>query len=321
MFSARKSHLYRVKLTTAQLEVLLADIHASVAPACQGRGSVPKYIPELAHVEADRFGVYLSAIDGAAAGFGDFQHRFSIQSIAKVLSLVMAYELKDARLWQRVHVEPSGGSFNSLIQLELNSGIPRNPMLNAGALVVADVLVARIPDAKTAYLNFVRELCGDDAVDFDEQVAASELATGFRNEALVQFMRDFGNITSPLEEIMDFYCHICALSLSCAQLARAFGFLANRGVNPLSGKRICSASHSKRVNAIMQLCGFYDEAGEFAFRVGLPGKSGVGGGIVAVHPGEYVVAVYSPRLNRKYNSVMGTAFLEELTTRVERSIF
>ena len=309
-------------LTTPQLSDLLKEVRLQTAPACVGQGEIASYIPELANVDANRFGVWLASHEaGCSAGFGDCDHRFSIQSIAKVIALTMVYNTVGASLWNRVGVEPSGGSFDSLIQLEYDKGKPRNPMLNAGALVVADILVSTLDDPKATVLEFVRKLCGDDSIDYDEQVAASELATGFRNEALVQFMRDFDNIASPLSELMDFYCHLCAITMSCRQLADAFGFLANRGVAPVTGKRILSASRTKRVNAIMQLNGFYDEAGEFAFRVGLPGKSGVGGGIVAVHPGAYSVAVYSPRLNEKGNSVAGMAFLEELTTRMETSIF
>ena len=313
--------LRRVTESPQTILKLLERAYARAKDSVSETGSRPTYIPQLANVNPDRFAAYLLTVEGAGAGIGEYDHRFSIQSIAKVISLVLAYELLDSNLWSRVSVEPSGGAFNSLVQLEHNAGIPRNPMLNAGALVVADVLVCALDDPKQRVLDFVRELCDDPSITYDERVAQSELKTGFRNEALVQFMRGFNNILAPLPELMDFYCHLCALSLSCQQLARAFGFLANRGRNPLTGQQVCSPSHSKRVNAIMQLCGFYDEAGEFAFRVGLPGKSGVGGGIVAVHPGEYAVAVYSPRLNPKYNSVMGTAFLEQLTTLIERSIF
>lgn len=307
--------------TPTQIRSLLAGVYAATVPPRAGEGTVANYIPELGLVDPDRFGAYIAAVDGREGGYGEADLGFSVQSIAKVFALCLAYEALGERLWSRVGVEPSGGAFNSLIQLERNRGIPRNPMLNAGALVVADVLVCELPDAKASVLRFVREVCGDDSVDFDESVAGSELATGYRNEAVVQFMRDFGNVHAPLEVIMDFYCHLCALRLTCAQLARAFGFLANRGVVPATGQRVLSASKTKRINAIMLLCGFYDQAGEFAFRVGLPGKSGVGGGIAAVHPGEYAVAVYSPRLNERGNSHAGMAFLEELTTRIEESIF
>ena len=307
--------------TPDQIAALLEDVYEATVPACAGAGTVANYIPELGLVDADRFGAYVAAVDGREAGYGDRELGFSIQSIAKVFSLVLAYDLLGEELWRRVDVEPSGGAFNSLIQLELDGGIPRNPMLNAGALVVADVLACGLPDPKAAILDFVRLVAGDEAIDFDEAVARSELATGYRNEAVVQFMRDFGNVTAPLGEVMDLYCSLCSLRLSCRQLAHAFGFLANRGRVPRTGRRVIGPSKAKRINAIMLLCGFYDEAGEFAFRVGLPGKSGVGGGIAAVHPGEYAVAVYSPRLNDRGNSLAGMAFLEGLTTRVEESIF
>lgn len=320
MVGERLTHLSPVR-TPGQIATLLAELRASTEPACRGEGTVANYIPELGLVEPDRFGAYVATIDGREAGHADFDTPFSIQSIAKVLALAMAYDLIGEELWRRVDVEPSGGAFNSLVQLEYDAGIPRNPMINAGALVVADVLVTEIANPKAAVLDFVRRIAEDGSIGFDSSVAASELATGYRNEAVVQFMRDFGNVHAPLGQVMDFYCHLCALSMSCRQLAHAFGFLANRGVVPRSGERVLSAAKAKRINAIMLLCGFYDEAGEFAFRVGLPGKSGVGGGIAAIHPGKFSAAVYSPRLNARGNSVAGMAFLEAFTTVVDESIF
>ncbi len=283
-------------------------------------GKVATYIPELGCVDPNHFGVSLTTIKGESFHYGDHDVRFSIQSVAKVFALVMA-EGCGAELRKRVGVEPSGGSFNSLIQLELHKGIPRNPMLNAGALVVCDVLCQQLNSPKEELLEFVRRISGSPAIGFNERVAQSELKTGFRNEALVQFMRSFGNINTKLAELMDFYCHLCSIEMSTAELAQSFNFLANRGINPLTGKPELKPTTARRINAIMQTCGFYDEAGEFAFRVGLPGKSGVGGGIAAVHPGEYSIAVWSPRLGDKWNSYAGMRFLESWTSYAEDSIF
>ncbi len=299
---------------------LFGEIHTRISQELN-TGQVANYIPELGKVPADKFGVSLQTITGGGHHYGDARESFSIQSIAKVLSLVMVYRKHGERPWQRVGVEPSGGAFNSLVQLEQDAGIPRNPMLNAGALVVCDLLLEHYADPKTEFLSFLREGLGIGNAGYDERVAQSELATGHRNEAVVQFMRSYGNIRHPLADIMDLYCHICALALTCNELAEAFLFLANGGVSPATGRRIVSASMCKRVNAIMQTCGFYDEAGEFAFSVGLPGKSGVGGGIVAIHPGLYSIAVWSPPLNAKGNSTYGFRFLEQWTTRVGTSIF
>lgn len=299
---------------------ILQEIAAEVGPM-PDPGAVANYIPELAGVAPDRFGMYLAGIDGAGHGTGDCEQRFSIQSVAKVLSLALAFELEEERLWERVGVEPSGTAFNSLVQLETENGIPRNPFINAGALVICDVLASRLRDPRGAILEFVRNLSGTPDVDFSATVAASEKRTGFRNRAHINLMKAYGNINNDTEQVLELYFDLCSIEMSCAELARTFLFLAAQGENPLTGERVLSTSRAKRINAIMLLCGFYDEAGEFAFRVGLPGKSGVGGGIVAVHPGEYSIAVWSPRLNHKGNSVKGMKALELLTTRTGSSIF
>ncbi|MFK8057124.1 MAG: glutaminase [Saprospiraceae bacterium] len=284
-------------------------------------GKVASYIPELGNVEPDRFGVSLTMITGESYHFGDHEQRFSLQSVSKVFALALAEAFVGEKLRKRVGVEPSGAAFNSLTQLELHNGIPRNPMLNAGALVVCDVLLEQLTSPKEDLLAFVRRISGSPNVEFNDRVAKSELKTGFRNEALVQFMRSCGNINSDLEELMDFYCNLCAIEMTTAELSQSFSFLANRGVNILTGESEVRARTTRRINAIMQTCGFYDEAGEFAFRVGLPGKSGVGGGIAAVHPGEYSIAVWSPRLGKKFNSYAGMRFLESWTTYAEDSVF
>jgi glutaminase len=298
---------------------LFAKIHANL-PA-KNTGKVADYIPELRKVDPDKFGVQATTVDGREFAFGDAKEPFSIQSIAKVFTLTMAYQRLNHKLWERVGVEPSGTAFNSLIQLEADEGIPRNPMINAGALVVCDVLLDFLKEPKAELLAFVRALSADDTIDFNLKVAQSELAHASRHRALLEYMRSLGNIRNGSEAILDFYCHLCSLEMCCGQLSRSFLFLANEGVSPISGERIVTSSMTKRLNAIMQLCGFYDEAGEFSFRVGLPGKSGVGGGIVALLPGDYCITVWSPPLNYKGNSHHGMAFLEQFTTEVGESIF
>jgi len=297
---------------------LLAKLHADLPS--ENTGIVASYIPELAHAQRDKFGVHAVTIDQREFSFGDYEEGFSIQSIAKVLSLTMAYQRENKDLWKRVGVEPSGTPFNSLIQLEQDMGIPRNPMNNSGALVICDILLDYLADPKKDLLAFVQSLTGDETIYFNERVAASERETSDRNRALIEFMRSFGNIRNGTERLLDFYCSLCSIEMNCRQLSRTFLCLANDGVS-LSGERIVSISMTKRLNAIMQLCGLYDEAGEFAFRVGLPGKSGVGGGIVALLPRDYCVAVWSPPLNKKGNSHFGMAFLEGFTSQVGESIF
>jgi glutaminase len=287
----------------------------------ENTGKIATYIPELAKVDPTKFGVHAITVDQRSFAFGDAEEGFSIQSIAKMLALTMAYQREDGNLWQRVGVEPSGTAFNSLIQLEADKGIPRNPMNNSGALVICDVLLDYLAEPKKDLLAFVHTLAGDKTIGFNERVATSEWGTSDRNRALIEFMRSFGNIRNETERLLDFYCTLCSLEMSCRQLAESFLFLANQGVSPFTGQRIVTTSMTKRLNAIMQLCGLYDEAGEFAFRVGLPGKSGVGGGIVALNPGDYCVAVWSPPLNPKGNSYHGMAYLEAFTSQVGESIY
>lgn len=287
----------------------------------EDKGKVADYIPELSKVNPNSFGVQLTTIEGEKFAFGDSATRFSIQSIAKVFSYVLAYSHVKSELWKRVGVEPSGTAFNSLVQLESDKGIPRNPFINAGAIVICDILVSELRSPKEDILTFIRELTGVETINFNPDVVKSENANGYINWALVNFMKSFGNIHNEINDVMDLYFHICSIEMSCEELSQSFLFLANNGVVPHSNKRILSPSRTKRANALMQSCGFYDEAGEFTFKVGLPGKSGVGGGIVAVHPQKYCISVWSPRLNAKGNSYKGMLFLEEFTTHTELSIF
>ena len=285
------------------------------------KGVVAEYIPELSKIDPNKFGVQLTTVEGDKFAFGDWDERFSIQSIAKVFSYVLAYSLIKSDLWDRVGVEPSGTAFNSLVQLESDKGIPRNPFINAGAIVVCDILVSELEKPKEDILTFIRELSGINSINFNSRVAESERSTGFTNMALVNFMKSFGNIHNDIEEVMDLYFNLCSIEMNCMEVSKSFLFLANNGVVPYSGKSILSPSRTKRANALMQSCGFYDESGQFTFKVGLPGKSGVGGGIVAVHPQRYCITVWSPPLNPKGNSYKGMLFLEEFTTRTELSIF
>ena len=284
-------------------------------------GSPASYIPELRDVDPDKFGVHLITNTNQNYSLGDSEEKFSIQSISKVLSLVMAYKLEDEDLWKRVGVEPSGTPFNSLVQLEYDQGIPRNPFINAGALVICDVLVEHLENPKEEFLHFVRTLSGNSSLEYCSRIAESEKLTSYRNAALINLMKDLGNIRNDIDTVLDFYFNLCSIEMTCSELARTFLFLASYGKDPITNEKFLSSSKSKRINAVMQLCGFYDEAGEFSFKVGLPGKSGVGGGIVAILPNQYSIAVWSPRLNKKGNSSKGMKFLELFTSETESSIF
>lgn len=284
-------------------------------------GTVASYIPELAHVSPNKFGAHLVTVDGQNFNTGDSDEKFSIQSISKVLSLTLALQLLGDELWLRLDVEPSGSAYNSLVQLEYEKGFPRNPFINAGAIVVCDALIGCLENPKQEVLKFVRSISGIESIDYCPRVFESERRTGFNNYALANLMKGFGNLHHDVDVVLDVYFHLCSIEMSCKQLAKTFLFLASGGLCAATGEQVISAQRARRINSIMQMCGFYDEAGEFAFRVGLPGKSGVGGGIVAVHPSKYSVAVWSPGLNAKGNSYKGMKMLEAITTRVQSSIF
>ncbi len=299
---------------------ILEGIHQEVLSRI-GEGQVASYIPALARVPADRFGMALRTVNGDLYQVGAADERFSIQSISKVFTLTLALGLEGEELFRRVGREPSGTPFNSLVQLESENGVPRNPLINAGALVVADVLLSHLEDARGEVLAFVRGLCESEDVAYDDEVARSEREWGDRNAALAHFLKSFGNLEGSIESVLDLYVHHCSLSMTCSELTAAFQFLAQGGVTPRGGRRLLTASLTKRTNALLLTCGVYDAAGDFAYRVGLPGKSGVGGGIVAVLPGQWTVAVWSPGLDPSGNSLVGSLALELLTTRTEMSIF
>ncbi|WP_431166055.1 glutaminase [Tenacibaculum halocynthiae] len=284
-------------------------------------GKVASYIPELQNIDTEKFGIYIASTSNPNYGVGDYAEKFSIQSISKVLSLSLAYSILGETIWNRLGVEPSGTSYNSLIQLETDKGIPRNPFINAGAIVIADILLSKLENPKDDFLSFVRDLSGSEKITYSKKIATSEKSVGYRNVALCNFIKSFDNIQNAPSDVLDFYFDICSLEMSANELSNTFLFLANKGINPHTNNQVLTQSQSKRINALMQTCGFYDESGEFAFKVGLPGKSGVGGGIVAVHPGHYAITVWSPKLNKKGNSFKGIQFLEKFTTASKLSIF
>lgn len=302
------------------LAEILAQVHDHVRPLI-GQGKVASYIPRLASVPIDRFGMAIATLDGELFATGDADELFSIQSISKVFTLTLALEALGGNLWKRVGREPSGNPFNSLVQLERERGIPRNPLINAGAHVIADVILSSSATAREDLLGFVRDRADNPAIIMDEDVAQSERDAGFRNCALVNFIRSFHNLDNDVERVLDFYFHQCALQMNCMDLARAFLYLANRGVCQRSGVPVIKADRARRINALMMTCGTYDASGEFAFRVGLPAKSGVGGGIVAVVPNAMSVVVWSPGLDDKGNSLAGAAALERFSELTGFSVF
>lgn len=296
----------------------LTDAMAAAVPHLR-RGRVADYIPALAAVDPASFGMALATVDGEVHGVGDYQHDFSIQSISKLFTLTLALAIGGDGLWERVGREPSGTPFNSLVQLESEDGIPRNPFINSGAIVVTDRLHSLTGDASETVREFLRAESGARA-DTDAEVAISEAVTGHRNSALAHFLASYGNLENPVGTVLEHYYAHCAIAASCRDLALAGGFLARHGVRS-DGTRLLTLSEAKRVNAVMLTCGTYDAAGEFAFRVGLPGKSGVGGGILAVLPGVGAICVWSPGLDAQGNSVAGVAALDAFTTATGLSVF
>ncbi|KPW99721.1 MULTISPECIES: glutaminase B [Pseudomonas syringae group] len=302
------------------MQDLLNEILDEVRPLL-GQGKVADYIPALGGGRPDQLGIAVYGNDGQVFSAGDAETQFSIQSISKVFSLVQAIGHSGEDIWQRLGHEPSGQPFNSLVQLEFERGRPRNPFINAGALVICDINQARFAAPSLSMRDFVRRLCGNRAITSDSKVAESEYQHRSRNAAAAYLMKSFDNFHGDVEDVLRSYFHHCALSMNCIDLAKAFGFLANQGFCTHSGEQILTARQATQVNSIMATSGLYDEAGNFAYRVGLPGKSGVGGGIVAIVPERASVCVWSPELNAAGNSLVGMAALEKLSARIDWSVF
>lgn len=301
-------------------QAVIEWIHTKVGPDI-AKGKVANYIPALARVPKSKFAIAIKCVDGREFVVGDADEAFSIQSISKVFTLVMALGKVGSKLWRRVGREPSGNPFNSLVQLEFEKGIPRNPFINAGAHVVTDHVVANEAKGKDAILAEMRRLSGNPKLQFDPEVAASERDHGYWNAAIANFLKAHGNLQCDVDAVLDAYFHQCAIAMSCRDLARAASFLAHGGVDVSSGERITIRRRSKRINALMMTCGLYDAVGSFAFRVGIPAKSGVGGGIIGVIPGLLTIAVWSPGLDPHGNSCAGVKALELFTTKIGRSVF
>ena len=308
--------------TTPDLQQVVTEIAEEMRQR-PDRGDVATYIPELARADPAKFGITVIDAEGRVATGGDSEEPFSIQSISKVFTLTLALGRIGDRLWRRVGREPSGSAFNSIVQLEYENGVPRNPFINAGAIAVTDSILSghKPREVLGDILRFLQFLAEDTSIAIDEAVAASEQRTGFRNIALANYMKAYGVIENPVDYTLGVYFHHCAIAMSCRQLAMASRFLAYRGRNPTTGFAVVQPERALRINAIMLTCGHYDGSGEFAYRVGLPGKSGVGGGILAIAPGKASIAVWSPGLDDTGNSHLGRIALEKLTQRMGWSVF
>ncbi|MFY0656539.1 MAG: glutaminase [Neptunomonas phycophila] len=304
------------------MQKILNDIAAAMAQENE-RGKVADYIPQLAHVDPNQFGISVVLPDGQVFSAGDAKTAFSIQSISKVFTLTMALGKLGDAVWNKVGREPSGDPFNSIVQLEHEMGKPRNPFINAGAIAIVDaIMMGHQPKETLAeILQFVRFIADDNSIIFDHKVAESEMEHKDRNASLAHFMKSFGRIKHPVDNVLGTYFHQCSIAMSCEQLARAGQFLVSDGVNASTNTRVVSPQRARRINSLMMMCGHYDGSGEFAFRVGLPGKSGVGGGILVIAPGKASIAVWSPGLDTIGNSQLGTQALEMLVHKTGWSIF
>lgn len=300
---------------------ILNEIENEIKPFFK-QGAVANYIPALAKANPNDFAMSIVTLEGEEFHIGCIEKPFSIQSISKLFTFTLALENYSKELYKRVGHEPSGDPFNSLVQLEYENGIPRNPFINAGAIVTTDTLISKYEDSTfKTILEFIKSVSNNIDIIYDEEIFKSELAHGYRNLALINLMKSFKNIKNDTNKVIETYFKQCSIMMNTNQLAYSVLFLANHGVNPLTNKRIISEPQAKRINSLMLTCGHYDASGDFAFHVGLPGKSGVGGGIVAIVPNKLAICVYSPKLNANGNSLIGTKALELFTTKTGLSIF
>lgn len=292
------------------IQDLLKRIFTQVQPLLS-QGQLPTYIPALRWVEKLRFGMAVVTIDGSEYSVGEADHQFSIQSISKLFALMLALERVGDDLWNRVGREPSGMAFNELIQVDQEAGAVRNPFINAGALVVADVLCSAYAQPELALLQRLRQTSADERIDIDSAVMQSERETCYRNAAIANLLKSYGRIKNQVETVLDTYCQQCALTMSCMQLARSTLALAlNDDASSGESRNALTIAQRHAVNALMLTCGTYNAAGDFAARIGLPMKSGVGGGIVAVIPGVGSLCAWAPGLDDAGNSLAAGRAIE-----------
>ncbi|MBQ4832196.1 glutaminase B [Pseudoalteromonas sp. MMG010] len=307
-------------MSIAHYQQVLNEIAIEVRPLLT-QGKVADYIPALASIDPNQFSIAIYTTDGQTVCAGDCSERFTIQSVSKVMTLTLALQRYGDALWERVGKEPSGTAFNSLTQLEFEKGIPRNPFINAGAIVTCDALYGRLSAPRYFMLDTFRKLAGNQSIIIDKAVANSEYEFKHRNAAMAHLMKSFDNFNNDVDDVLWSYFNFCAIELNCIELAKAYNFLANKGVDCSSGKQVLTSLQNKQLNSLLFTSGLYDAAGDFGYRVGMPGKSGVSGAILAVLPNKFTVAVYSPGLNGFGNSVAGITALELLSHKLDISIF
>lgn len=288
------------------------------------QGKTAAYIPELGKVDPNQLGVSAVSVKGEKWESGDSKSKFSIQSISKTVSFMLAMMDRGADyVFGKVGMEPTGDAFNSIIKLETQKpGKPLNPMINAGAIAVDSMILGDSPEERFGrLLELFKLICHNDSLGFNERVYESEHSTGFRNRALAHFMKDEGILEGDVEEVLALYFKQCSIEVDCTDIAMLGAVLANDGVSPVTGEVIVPGSITRYVKTFMVTCGMYDASGEFAIKVGLPAKSGVGGGIMVAAPGKLGIGVFGPALDAKGNSVGGIKVLEYISEKLNLSIF
>ncbi|MBF2065544.1 MAG: glutaminase A [Calothrix sp. C42_A2020_038] len=307
------------EITTSSLSVFLDDLYSKYKSL--RAGAVANYIPELAKVNSDLFSICIVTVNGDVYQVGDFEHLFTIQSISKVFVYGLALEDhgRDYVL-TRVGVEPTGDAFNSII-LDEQSKRPYNPMVNAGAIATTSLIKGSgATERLNRLLNMFRRYVGKD-VFVDISVFTSERSTGHRNRAMAHLMLNFGMIDKHIDESLDLYFQQCAVMVNCRDLGVMAAVLANKGVNPITKEQAVDSCYIKDILSVMYTCGMYNFAGEWAYKVGIPAKSGVSGGIIAVVPGQMGIAVFSPLLDTRGNSIRGVKVCEELSQQFGLHMF
>ncbi|ANE47682.1 glutaminase [Paenibacillus swuensis] len=308
-----------------QIQDWLTEV-VDISRVFASQGEVAAYIPELLKAPHDTLGICIISPDGQTISAGDVDFELTLQSISKVFTLILALmDLGEAHVFSKVGKEPTGDDFNSMLKLELvEPGIPFNPLINAGAIVISALIQGQSPQHKSErILNFFRLISGNATLEVDEEVFMSEAAHAHRNRSLAYFLKDNGVLTDQddVEEILEIYFRHCSIKVTCSDMARMALVLANEGVDPASGESLIPRRYVQIAKTFMITCGMYNASGEFAIGVGLPAKSGVSGGILTLVPGKYGIGIVGPALNSKGNSVAGVHLIELLSRRQKWSMF
>lgn len=305
------------------MENLLSDIIES-NKKYTNFGQVASYIPELKKANPEDLGICIIDKNNNIYYEGDYKKKFTIQSVSKTIILAMALMDNDwPYVFSKVGMEPSGDPFNSIMKLETDdTKKPCNPMINAGAIVTTSLIKgSTLKEKEERMLAFFRKIAKNDNIKINKAVYESEKLTGDRNRAMAYLLKNDGVINGDVDEILDLYFKQCSLEVDCVDLARIGLIFANYGIDIETGERVISESVSRMVKTFMVTCGMYDASGEFAIKVGIPAKSGVGGGIMASVPKKMGIGIYGPSLDKKGNSIAGIKVLEDLSRQLELSIF